>query len=209
MHYQIAYIRQTQTWLNFFALQFIFNWWSFLNSAPTGVLSKEFPHSTVVFFGVFFTCPGAPWPLGRPWAGTCRCGRRGSHTPCRGGTRLRWRPRPPGSARGWTWTPCGDAAAERVPCRTRLRGRKKKQHTNRTRSAWGHCIIHKEKKKKTLSQIVRVFRNTCFLLLFFFYSWPLGLYFYSTDRMELDMISSQSGCQTWQKETTDVFKMIT
>lgn len=47
------------------------------------------------------------------------------------------------------------------------------------------------------------------LIIFFFYSWPLGLYFYSTDRMELDMISSQSGCQTWQKETTDVFKMIT
>lgn len=96
----------------------------------------------------FFTCPGAPWPLGGPWAGTCHCGRRGSHTPCRGGTRLRWRPHPPGSARGWTWTPCGDAVVERVPCRTRLRV--KKRH---------RCIIHNEKirHRKSIWIIIDVF----------------------------------------------------
>lgn len=43
----------------------------------------------------------------------------------------------------------------------------------------------------------------------FFFPGRLDYIFILTNQMQLDMISSQSGCQTWRKATTDVFKIIT
>lgn len=82
------------------------------------------------------------------------------------------------------------------------------EKNTQTRRAFNITASSTKRKKKTLNQTEKIFHNICFLFMFFFPG-RLDYIFILTNQMQLDMISSQSGCQTWRKATTDVFKMIT